>query len=161
MARFRAFLRSWSYFFLLIGVICQLSMGSLTFLNVICRALGIAMTGYMELVEILMIGVGMAALAISAFEKTQVAIDVVVNLFSAEHQIIFQIFASVVNLLFWGAMLWVTTDFVFGDSLHERTDILNVPVFPFYLLWVLGLVLLFLVFILDALEIVSERRKQA
>jgi TRAP-type transport system small permease protein len=161
MARFRSFLRSWSYFFLLIGVVCQLGMGSLTFLNVICRFLGIAMTGYMELVEILMIGVGMAALAISAFEKTQVAIDVVVNLFSTEHQIIFQIFASVVNLFFWGAMLWVTTDFVFGDSLHERTDILNVPVFPFYMLWVLGLVLLFLVFILDALEIVSERRKQA
>jgi TRAP-type C4-dicarboxylate transport system permease small subunit len=136
-------------------------MGSLTFLNVICRALGIAMTGYMELVEILMIGVGMAALAISAFEKTQVAIDVVVNLFAAEHQIIFQIFASVVNLVFWGATLFVTTDFVLGDSLHERTEILNVPVFPFYVLWVLGLVLLFLVFVLDTLEIVSERRKHA
>ena len=136
-------------------------MGTLTFLNVICRALGIAMTGYMELVEILMIGVGMAALAISAFEKTQVAIDVVVNLFSEEHQIIFQIFATVVNLVFWGATLFVTTDFVFGDSLHERTDILNVPVFPFYLLWTLGLVLLFLVFVLDILEIFSERRKRA
>jgi TRAP-type C4-dicarboxylate transport system permease small subunit len=115
----------------------------------------------MELVEVLMIGVGMSALAMSAVEKTQVAIDVVVNLFSAKHQIIFQIFASVVSLVFWGATLWVTTDFIFGDSLRERTDILNIPVFPFYLFWVLGLVLLFLVFILDTFNIVSERRKQA
>jgi TRAP-type C4-dicarboxylate transport system permease small subunit len=160
MARFRSFLRSWSNLFLLIGVASQLAMGSMTFLNVICRSLGIAMAGYTELVEVLMIAVGISALAISAFEKTQVAIDVVVNLFSEEHQIIFQVFASVVNLLFWGAMLVVATDFVFGDSLHERTDILNIPVFPFYLFWVLGLVLLFLVFVLDTLETVCKRRKQ-
>ena len=160
MTRFRSFLHHWSYLFLIIGILSQLVVGSTTLLNVICRFSGIAMTGYIELIEVIMIALGMGALGIAAFEKTQVAIDVVINLFSADRQIIFKIFSAVVNLVFWISTAWVTMKWVFAESLFEQTDILKIPVGPFYLYWGLGLVLLCLVFTLDLLDIINERRKQ-
>jgi TRAP-type C4-dicarboxylate transport system permease small subunit len=143
---------------LMLGTLAMLGIGAITCLNVILRIFNIAMTGFMESIELMMIVAILGAMAFAAFEKTQVAIDVVVSHLSPQNQKKFEIIALGASLVFWAAVGWATLDWLLRGAYTAITEILKVPMWPFQVFWLAGLFFFCLVYLAQVLLTVSERR---
>jgi TRAP-type C4-dicarboxylate transport system permease small subunit len=151
-------LQSISRVALVLGTVFMLCMGATTALNVILRIFNIAMTGFMESIELMMIGTVLGAMAFAIFEKTQVAIDVLVEHLSPSIRKKLEVVALVANLVFWAAIGWATLDWLLRGAFSAVTQVLAIPMWPFQLLWLLGLLYFFLVYLTELLLLKSERR---
>jgi hypothetical protein len=69
------------------------------------------------------------------------------------------IFALAVELVFWGLIWWTSTKLLYDNGFGEHTLQLDVPVFPFRLLWVLGLLLFVLVILVEFVDTVKGTSK--
>jgi TRAP-type C4-dicarboxylate transport system permease small subunit len=154
------FLKSTSRAGLLLGTFAMLIMGFTTLCNVISRVFHIAMVGYTEFIEVAMIVCILGALSIAVFEKTQVAIDVLINTLSPDNQKRFEIFALVTNFVFWAVVFCATFNWALQGSFTMTTEILKIPQFPFTIYWLLGLIFFCLVYLTELLLLISERRKR-
>jgi len=151
-------LQSTSHAGLALGVVFMLGIGTITTLNVILRLFNIAMAGFMESIEIMMVVAIMGAMSFAVFEKTQIAIDVLVNRFSPGNQKKLEIVALVASFVFWAAIGWATLDWLLRGAYTAITDILKVPMWPFQVYWSLGLLFFCLVYLTELLLLISERR---
>jgi TRAP-type C4-dicarboxylate transport system permease small subunit len=154
------FLQSTSHVGMVLGTLAMIVMGIATVLNVLLRVVNIAMPGYMEFIEVVMIICILGAMAMAVFEKTQVAIDVLINRLSPDNQKGFEIFALVVNFVFWGVVGWATLDWLLKESFTTVTEILKIPQLPFNIYWLLGVFFFCLVYLIELLSIISQRRKK-
>jgi TRAP-type C4-dicarboxylate transport system permease small subunit len=143
---------------LVLGIVFMLGIGAITTLNVILRLFNIAMAGFMESIEIMMIVAIMGAMSFAVFEKTQIAIDVLVNRFSPGNQRKLEIVALVASCVFWAAIGWATLDWLLRGAYTAITDILKVPMWPFQVYWLLGLLFFCLVYLTELLLLISEKR---
>jgi TRAP-type C4-dicarboxylate transport system permease small subunit len=151
-------LRSTSRAGLVLGTVFMLGIGAITVSNVILRVFNIAMTGFIEAVEILMIVAALGAMAFAVFEKTQVAIDVIIGRLSSKNRGRFDIAALAASFLFWGLICWATIDWLFKGAYTAITDILKVPMWPFQVIWVIGLIFFWLVYLTELLIMLFNRR---
>ena len=151
-------LRSTSRAGLVLGTVFMLGIGAITVLNVVLRVFNIAMTGFIEAVEIFMIVAALGAMAFAVFEKTQVAIDVIIGRLSSKNRRRFDIAAQSASLVFWGLVCWATIDWLFKGAYTAITDILKVPMWPFQIIWVIGLIFFWLVYLTELLLMIFNRR---
>jgi TRAP-type C4-dicarboxylate transport system permease small subunit len=108
-----------------IGVIFILGIGSLTLMNVILRFFNIAMMGYIELIEVMMIVAALCAMAMAVAGKIQVS----------------------------------TVKWIIEGGYREQTDILHIPILPFQILWVLGLLFICIFYLRDSVISLKRRLK--
>jgi TRAP-type C4-dicarboxylate transport system permease small subunit len=158
LQRCKLILQSTSRAGLVLGIVFMLGIGAITTLNVILRIFNIAMAGFMESIEIMMIVAIMGAMSFAVFEKTQIAIDVLVNSFSPGNQRKLEIVALVASCVFWAAIGWATLDWLLRGAYTAITDILKVPMWPFQVYWLLGLLFFCLVYLTELLLLIFKRR---
>jgi TRAP-type C4-dicarboxylate transport system permease small subunit len=158
LQRCKLILQSTSRAGLVLGIVFMLGIGAITTLNVILRIFNIAMAGFMESIEIMMIVAIMGAMSFAVFEKTQIAIDVLVNHFSPGNQRKLEIVALVASCVFWAAIGWATLDWLLRGAYTAITDILKVPMWPFQVYWLLGLLFFCLVYLTELLLLIFKRR---
>jgi TRAP-type C4-dicarboxylate transport system permease small subunit len=158
LQRCKLILQSTSRAGLVLGIVFMLGIGAITTLNVILRIFNIAMAGFMESIEIMMIVAIMGAMSFAVFEKTQIAIDVLVNRFSPGNQRKLEIVALVASCVFWAAIGWATLDWLLRGAYTAITDILKVPMWPFQVYWLLGLLFFCLVYLTELLLLIFKRR---
>ncbi len=151
-------LRSTSRLALALGAAFMLGVGALTVLNVILRVFNVAMTGFIEAVEILMIVAALGAMAFAVFEKTQVAIDIIISRLSLDSRRGFDIAALAASLVFWGLVCWATVDWLFKGAYTAITDILKIPMWPFQVIWAVGLIFFLLVYFTELVLMLINRR---
>lgn len=151
-------LKSMSHAGLTMGTVFMLGIGAVTVLNVLLRVFNIAMTGFIEAIEILMIVAALGAMAFAVFEKTQVAIDVIVSRLSFNNRRRFEISALIASLVFWGLVGFATIDWFFRGAYTAVTDILKIPMWPFQVIWIIGLIFFWLVYLIELLTNIFDRR---
>jgi TRAP-type C4-dicarboxylate transport system permease small subunit len=144
---------------LVLGSILMLGMGAATVVNVILRLFNIAMTGFLESIELMMVVTVFGAMSFAAFEKSQVAVDVLVNRLSPSNKIKLEILSLIANFLFWGLLGWATLDWVLSGAYEAITDVLHVPMWPFQILWLFGLLFFSLVYLQEFIQKISQRNK--
>jgi TRAP-type C4-dicarboxylate transport system permease small subunit len=154
------FLHSASRLAMRLGIVAMVIMGAVTIVNVVCRPLHIAMPGYTEFIEAIMLLCIVGAMTIAVFEKTQVAIDVLVNNLSSANKERLEIVSLIINLGFWLAIGWATLDWIFKEDVKASSEILKIPALPFNIYWLLGLFFFCLIYLTELFSRISERRKK-
>jgi TRAP-type C4-dicarboxylate transport system permease small subunit len=158
MEYFNKILRSTSHVGAVMGIVFMAAIGVTTTSNVILRFFNIAMSGYLEAIGLMMIVASIGAMSMAVFGKIQVAIDILISRLSSRKKEVFEIASLLVTLVFWGAILLATLNWIVGGAFKEQTDILKVPMLPFEILWAAGLLFFCMVYLRGLLEIVKERR---
>ena len=134
-----------------IGILFILGVGFLTLMNVILRFFNIAMMGYIELIEVMMVVAALCAMTMAVAGKIQVSIDIIVVTLSKKNQEKLEILWSIICLIFWGAISWATVSWIIEGGYRERTDILNIPILPFQIVWILGLFFISIFYLWDSI----------
>lgn len=160
MERLVRILRSTSKIWLAVGITFMLAIGAITVLNVVLRLFNIAMTGFIEAIELMMIVSMLGAMAFAAFEKTQVAIDVIVGRLSAQNRMRFEAVALAASFVFWALVGWATLDWFIRGAYSAITDILKVPMWPLQVYWLVGLMFFCLVYLTELLVMIYEWRSE-
>ena len=126
--------------------------------SVTSRFFNVAITGTMELME-LMIGVTVAiALAYTALRKGHVAVKLIVSRFPIKTGAIVGIAISFLSLAIWGFMVYAAADLTAEKGLREISETLELPYLPFRAVFMLGLALFSLTFISDIFEEFKKAR---
>jgi len=158
MEYFNKILRSTSNLGVGIGIVFMVAIGVTTTLNVILRFFNIAMSGFLEAIELMMIVTGLGAMTVAVFEKIQVAIDILISRLSSRNKEVLEIVSLLVTLVFWGSILLATFNWIVGGAFKEQTDILKIPMLPFEIFWTIGLFFFCMVYFGNLLEILKRRR---
>jgi TRAP-type C4-dicarboxylate transport system permease small subunit len=161
MQYFRKILQLTSRLSVGIGIIFTLAIGFTTALNVVLRFFfNIAMTGFMEAIEVMMIVAVLGAMTGAAFEKAQVAIDMLLNYMSPRKKATLEVVSMFASLVFWGSILWATIDWIVRGAFKEQTDVLKIHMLPFEIYWVFGLFFFCMVCLGDLLTVLQRRLKK-
>ena len=83
--------------------------------------------------------------------RIQVSIDIIVVTLSKKNQERLEILWSIICLIFWAAIFWATVKWIIGGGYRERTDILDIPILPFQIFWVLGLFVISIFYLRDSI----------
>ena len=158
MEYFNKILRSASNLGAGIGMVFMVAIGVTTTLNVILRFFNIAMSGFLESIELMMIVTGLGAMTLAVFEKIQVAIDILISHLSSRKKEALEIVSLLVTLVFWGSILFATFNWIVGGAFKEQTDILKIPMLPFEILWTVGLLFFCMVYIRNLFDVLKRRR---
>jgi TRAP-type C4-dicarboxylate transport system permease small subunit len=155
--QFKKALESTSHGALVLGTIFMLGIGAITILNVILRLFNVAMTGFIESIELMTIVATLGAMVFAAFEKTQIAIDVIIGRLSSQNRKRFETLAVAASLIFWALVGWSTFDWIRRGAYAAITDVLRIPMWPFEVIWLLSLFFFVLVYLVELLLIKSDK----
>lgn len=126
--------------------------------SVTARFFNIAITGSIELMQ-LMIAVTIAfALVYTALRKGHVVVKIIVSRFSVRTGAIVGIAVSFLSLAIWGLMSGATAQLVYEMGLRELSETLEIPYLPFRVVFILGLLLFSLSYISDIFEELKKVR---
>jgi TRAP-type C4-dicarboxylate transport system permease small subunit len=134
---------------MLVSAIFLLGTMALTVANVISRLFGSVIAGTYELTEVLIIVVAATSLGYAALKKSHVIVDIFVSRVPQRVQGIIDAFTSVLGLAVWGIVTWQSINLLLIRWSQEDTELLNVPYYPFRILWIIGLVFLCLILVKD------------
>jgi TRAP-type C4-dicarboxylate transport system permease small subunit len=127
--------------------------------NVIVRAFGGVIAGTYELAEMLVIVTIAFALGYTAIHKGHIVVDFLVRRFPNTLRNRLILINSLLSLLAWGIIGWASYRVMVERWLNERTEMLEVLVLPFRIIWVTGIVIFCLVFITDFLNSLRQEKE--
>jgi len=128
--------------------------------NIIGRFAHFVIPGSFETFEMLMtipIGFGLVA---AALHKGHVTVDIVLSRMPPRLRKASRIVAASLSLLIWMAAAWAGASLAFENGLQEVTDILDIPVLPFRLVFIFCLLLFCLTYLLDLLRLFRGTAKR-
>jgi TRAP-type C4-dicarboxylate transport system permease small subunit len=128
-------------------------------INVILRQFDSVIYGNYELVEVFALALVGFMLAFAGLKHSHISVKMLIERLPKQWQKRTTVFALVVELVFWGLIWWTSTDLLADNGFSEKTLQLDVPVFPFRLLWVLGLLLFFLVLLVEFVNSIKGPNK--
>jgi len=144
-----AFFRRLSSDGVAIGAAFLTGMMVLIVANIIYRLFGHVIPGSYE-ISTLMIVVAVAfALGYAAVHNSHIVVKIVVARFSQRWQSILGVLMSLISIGTWAVIAWASYNVLSQRWLTEMTDLLDIPYLPFRMIFVLGLVILCLVYITD------------
>ena len=144
-----AFFRRLSSDGVAIGAAFLTGMMVLIVANIIYRLFGHVIPGSYE-ISTLMIVVAVAfALGYAAVHNSHIVVKIVVTRFSERWQAILTVIMSLISLATWAVIAFASYNVLSQRWLTEMTDLLDIPYLPFRMIFVLGLVILCLVYITD------------
>lgn len=118
--------------------------------NVIIRSFGNVIAGSYETVGLMGAVLASCAIAHTAIKKRHVAIDIVLRRLPQRVQAILGAFVSLLGLGIWAIVAWQGARFAWRMHLiGETTELLEIPIPPFRLFFIFGVVILCLVLLID------------
>ncbi|MFC1532104.1 TRAP transporter small permease [Thermodesulfobacteriota bacterium] len=130
---------------------------ALTVANVISRLFGRAIAGSYEISELLIVVTVAFAIGYTAMMQRHITVKILVSRFSPRTQAIVGSISSILCLGIWAVIAWASIRVALEKTLAgEYSDLLEVPFFPFRSVWVFGLILLCLVFLIDLFKALSR-----
>jgi len=139
MGRLIRFIEQISSFGSILGGIILVFIMLLTIASVLFRLFGSAIVGSYELTELVIVVTVGFALVYSTMTRANVAVHLFYDRFSPSLQKIINIFIISLSLCFWGWMAWETLRMTIDRGWIERSETFLLPLFPFRLIWILGL----------------------
>ncbi|MFP3975115.1 MAG: TRAP transporter small permease subunit [Dehalococcoidia bacterium] len=130
------------------GVVLVSSM-LLVVITVIARLLNIAIPGGMELMQLMMAIVIAFALVYAALQKAHVVVRILTAKFPVRIGAIASIIVSFLSLATWGLMSFAAAQLVYDKGLREVSETLEIPYSPFRIIFIFGLLLFALSFVVD------------
>ena len=128
--------------------------------NIIGRFAHFVIPGSFETFEMLMtipIGFGLVA---AALHKGHVTVDILLSRLPPRARKASLVVAASLSLLIWLAAAWAGASLAFDNGLQEVTDILDIPLLPFRLIFIFCLFLFCLTYLLDLLRLFRVKAKR-
>ena len=143
-----------------IGAAFLVGMMVLVVANIIYRLFGHVIPGSFELSELMIVVAVASALGYAAVHKSHIVVKIVVSRFSQRWQAIIEVLMSLISLATWAVIAWASFNVLSQRWLTEVTDLLDIPYLPFRIIFVVGLVLLCLVYVTDLFRALSQAVKR-
>jgi len=124
--------------------------------NIVYRLMGHVIVGSYELTELMIVVSVAFALGYAALRKTHVVVKIVVSRFPQRAQAILEAFMSLISLATWAVIAWAGFLILSERWLREESEMLYIPFLPFRFVFLFGLILLCLIFLLDLLRALSQ-----
>ena len=122
-------------------------------LNIIFRFWNAVIPGTFELVELMIIVTISFALGYSAMMHGHVSLRFLTSRISARASAILECLNSAISIAFYGAIAWGSTALAVRRlQLGEQSELLDIPYFPFRVVWIFGLIFLCSVVLIDMIN---------
>jgi len=128
--------------FLIAGMLLLMS-------NIFGRFMHLVIPGSYELFELIMAIPVAFALVYAALQKTHVVVDLIVSRFPPRLGVAAEILTSLLSFAIWALIAWGGALLAYENGLKEMTDILEIPVLPFRIVWLFCLFLFCLTYLVD------------
>lgn len=139
-----------------LGATFLVGMMVLIVASVIFRRAGHIIPGTYELSELLIVVTVAFALGYAALKKSHIVVKFVVARFSQRTQAILEAVTSFISLATWAVVAWTGVIIVSKRWLREESEMLSVPFLPFRLIFLFGLILFCLVYLIDLFRALSQ-----
>jgi TRAP-type C4-dicarboxylate transport system permease small subunit len=136
-----------------------LGMMGLTVANVIFRFFGHVIAGTYELTEAMNVVVIGCAFVYTVLHGSQVAVILVFSRLPVPIRKILEPFNNLLGTIFWWVIAWASFKIMIERWQIEKTELLEVPFFPFRVVWVYGLIFVGLVYFTRLLLSLIKRGK--
>jgi TRAP-type C4-dicarboxylate transport system permease small subunit len=143
-----------------IGAFFLVAMMLLIVANIIYRMTGNVIAGSFELSVLMIVITTAFALGYAGLEGSHVLVNIVVKRFPLRAQAIVDVLMSLIALAVWSIILWASFKILSDRWLTETTDLLSVPFLPFRFVWVFGLFLFCLVYLLQIIKSIRRAVKK-
>ena len=130
-----------------VGAIFLVAAGLLTVVSVTSRGFGNAISGSYEITELLMVVVIGFALAYTGLEDGHVSAGLLTSKLSQSKKKLMKCIKWLICLGTWSWVAWAGFDIMLDYGFGEHSHLLGIPYLPFRMLWVIGLFLLWFVFL--------------
>jgi len=124
--------------------------------NVIVRSFGPTIKGTYELVELMLVVLVVFALVYTALAQRHIVIRFLVSRLPQQAQAVSEIITHIISLGFWAVLVWASVELMLKRWLAEQSQVLGIVYLPFRFVWVFGLSLLCLVFLIDLYKVLSK-----
>ena len=128
--------------FLIAGMLLLMS-------NIFGRFLHVVIPGSYELFELIMAIPVAFALVYAALQKAHVVVHLIVSRFPPRLGAATEIMTSLLSFAIWALIAWGGAHLAYENGLKEMTDILEIPVLPFRIVWLFCLFLFCLTYLVD------------
>jgi TRAP-type C4-dicarboxylate transport system permease small subunit len=139
--------------FLIAGMLLILS-------NIVGRPLQRVIPGSYELFELIMVIPVAFALVYAALQKTHVAVHLLVSRFPPRLRTAAEILSGLLSFAIWALMAWSGARLALENGLREVTDVVEVPVLPFRIVWFLCLSFFCLTYLVDLSRALRRLREK-
>ena len=137
--------------FFMLGVVIVMSA------NVVYRAFGGIIPGTFDLVELLIIPAIGFALVTVELQRRHIAVDMVTTHLPKKLQSWMGISVTLIGLLYWAAICWASWKMLLKKMVTgEHTQLLQVSVIPFRVIWVFALAWVCVMIILNLSKMFKE-----
>jgi len=128
--------------FLIAGMLLLMS-------NIFGRFLHLVIPGSYELFELIMAIPVAFALVYAALQKTHVVVRLIVSRFPPRLGAVTEMLTSLLSFAIWALIAWGGAHLAYENGLEEMTDIVEMPVLPFRIVWLFCLFLFCLTYLVD------------
>ena len=151
-----AFFRRLSSGGMAIGAAFLTGMMVLIVANIIYRLFGHVIAGSYEIASLMIVVTVAFALGYAAVHQSHIVVKIVVARFPQRWQSILGVLMSLISLATWAVIALASYNVLSQRWLTEVTDLLDIPYLPFRIIFVVGLVILCLVYITDLVRALSQ-----
>lgn len=125
-----------------IGAVFLVAVMSIICSNVIYRIFGGIIPGTYELVEILIVVVAGFALSDTEIHHRQTSVDMVTNHLPKKTKLWLENGCNLIGFVYWAVIAWASVILTMDKSAKgEATELLEISIIPFRVIWVFGLIL--------------------
>jgi len=139
-----------------LGAVFLVGMMVLIVASVIYRRAGHIIPGTYELSELMIVVAVAFALGYAALKKSHIVVKFVVARFPQRTQAILEAVMSFISLATWAAIAWAGFLLLSKRWLREESVMLSVPYLPFRFVFLFGLILFCLVYLIDLFRALSQ-----
>jgi len=118
-------------------------------ITVVTRLFKVGFTGGIEFVEVFIVVTVAFALPYTALKKGHVSIDAITCRLKPRTQTIISCITMFLSMAIWGLIMWAAILITQEKAFTEFSYFMKISYFPFRLIWVIGLALFTLMYLLD------------
>jgi len=144
-----------------VGAVCLIGVMVIICANVAYRAIGGIIPGTFDLVELLIVPAVGFALVTVELAKRHTIVDMVTSHLPAKMRLWMEICVTAIALFYWAVICWATWVMLLKKiATGEHTQLLQVSVIPFRIIWIFALVWLCGVIVLNIAKLFKEIGKR-
>jgi TRAP-type C4-dicarboxylate transport system permease small subunit len=144
---------------MIIGAIFLVLMMVIVVANVVVRLFGGIIAGSYEMVEMMIVVPVAFALGYTVSNKGSIVVDFVIVHLKPSVRLRLDTINSALGFITWGIIAYAGYRIMAERMTNERTEMLEIPVLPFRLIWLAGMILLCLIYALDFINSLRQVKK--
>ena len=130
------------------------------FANIVLRPFGKVVPGSFETVELIIVITIAFSLSLTGMHKGHVQVDLLIKRFPDKIQNFFNLLNNLFSMIFWVAMSVCAFAIGYQKGWSEITDYFRLPYLPFRVVFAIGLLLLAICFLVDAIDALRRSLKR-